>query len=157
MRYTGKGRCQHSRHPLQIKFSLYHRPYHDAVTGLIDAAAARGVSPKLLSIHSFTPRLKGRARRPWEIGLLWDRDDRLFRPLFERLTRERDLTVGDNEPYTGALSGDCMWRHGTSRGLEHVLIEVRNDLIEAQDDQRRWGEDLARWLLEAVETEAASA
>ena len=67
------------------------------------------------------------------------------------MLEERDLTVGDNEPYSGQLKGDCMWRHGTDRGLEHVLIEVRNDLIETEDGQRRWGADLARWITEAME------
>lgn len=132
------------------RLARFHRPYHAAATQLIDDAVAAGVSPRLLSIHSFTPQLRGRPRRPWEIGLLWDRDDRLFRPLYDRLLSERTLTVGDNEPYAGYLKGDCMWRHGTSRGLEHVLIEVRNDLIETEDGQARWGGDLARWLMEAM-------
>jgi len=26
-----------------------------------------------------------------------------------------------------------MWTHGTSRGFPHVLIELRNDLIESPD------------------------
>ncbi|MEL6793022.1 MAG: N-formylglutamate amidohydrolase [Pseudomonadota bacterium] len=139
------------------RLTLFHRPYHDAIEGLIDDAVAKGAHPRLLSIHSFTPQLKARPKRPWEVGLLWDRDDRIFRPLYDRMLKERDLTVGDNEPYSGELTGDCMWRHGTSRGLEHVLIEVRNDLIETEDGQRRWGEDLARWLVEAMEMRSDAA
>lgn len=134
------------------RLAAFHRPYHAAVKAMIDGAVARGISPRLLSIHSFTPQLRGRPKRPWEIGLLWDEDDRIFRPLYDRLLEEHDLTVGDNEPYAGSLKGDCMWTHGTKRGLEHVLIEVRNDLIEAEDGQRRWGADLARWITEAMET-----
>jgi len=42
---------------------------------------------------------------------------------------EAGFTVGDNEPYTGALEGDTLWRHGTMRGLPHVLIEMRQDLV----------------------------
>ncbi|MEL7466747.1 MAG: N-formylglutamate amidohydrolase [Pseudomonadota bacterium] len=139
------------------RLTLFHRPYHDAATRLIDGAVAKGVHPRLLSIHSFTPQLKGRPKRPWEVGLLWDRDDRIFRPLYERMLKEHGLTVGDNEPYSGELKGDCMWRHGTARGLEHVLIEVRNDLIETEDGQRGWGEDLARWIAEAMEMRDAAA
>lgn len=139
------------------RLTLFHRPYHDAVTRLIDQAVKAGRHPRLLSIHSFTPQLKGRPKRPWEVGLLWDRDERLFRPLYDRMLKERGLTVGDNEPYSGELKGDCMWRHGTARGLEHVLIEVRNDLIETEDGQRRWGEDLARWIVEAMEMTAGAA
>ena len=42
---------------------------------------------------------------------------------------EAGFTVGDNEPYSGALEGDTLWRHGTLRGLPHVLIEMRQDLV----------------------------
>jgi predicted N-formylglutamate amidohydrolase len=132
------------------RLEMCHRPYHRAIRGLIDGAASRGISPKILSIHSFTPQLRGRAKRPWQIGLLWDHDDRLFRPLYDRLLAEPELTVGDNEPYSGQLKGDTMYQHGTVRGLAHVLIEVRNDLIEEPADQTRWGNDLARWMTEAM-------
>ncbi len=133
------------------RLARFHRPYHAALERMIDAALAQGVAPRLLSIHSFTPQLRGRPRRPWEIGLLWDRDERLFRPLYDRLLDEPGLTVGDNEPYSGQLRGDTMFRHGTERGLEHLLIEVRNDLIEREEDQARWGRDLARWIVEALD------
>jgi len=58
-----------------------------------------------------------------------------------RLARQREaeeLVVGDNEPYSGQLQGDCLWRHGTSRGLPHALIEIRNDLIADVEGQRAW-------------------
>lgn len=132
------------------RLRLFHRPYHDAIDGLIEGALARGRTPKILSIHSFTPQLRGRPKRPWHIGLLWDRDDRLFRPLFQRLCQEPDLVVGDNEPYSGQLRGDCLYRHATRRGLPHVLVELRHDLIETAPDQARWGGDLARWTQEAM-------
>jgi predicted N-formylglutamate amidohydrolase len=101
----------------------YHRPYHQAITREIDRLG----SPTLLSFHSFTPSWKGRPR-PWEVGVLWDKDGRLARPLMARLN-EAGFVVGDNEPYSGALENDCLNRHGTKRGLPHVLIEMRQDLI----------------------------
>ena len=61
--------------------------------------------------------------------MLYDRDTRLSAPLMARLA-EAGFTVGDNEPYTGALEGDTLYRHGTLRGLPHVLIEMRQDLID---------------------------
>ena len=63
---------------------------------------------------------------------------------------EDGLVVGDNEPYSGQLRGDCMWTHGTGRGLPHVLIEIRNDLIESLDDQADWAARLAPMIREAV-------
>ena len=118
-------------------------PYHAEVTRVIDRVAARGTPPRLISIHSYTPQLRGRPPRPWHVGVLWDRDDRLAGPLIRMLRKDPDLVIGDNEPYTGQLQGDCMYTHGTLRGLPHVLIEVRNDLIETEAAQRDWAARLA--------------
>ncbi len=52
----------------------------------------------------------------------------LAAPLMARLA-EAGFAVGDNEPYSGALEGDTLYRHGTLRNLPHVLIEMRQDLI----------------------------
>jgi len=67
-------------------------------------------------------------QRPWEVGVLWDKDGRLAHPLLAALTRA-GLNAGDNEPYDGELEGDCLNVHGTKRGLPHVLIEIRQDLV----------------------------
>ncbi|MGB0505715.1 MAG: N-formylglutamate amidohydrolase [Pikeienuella sp.] len=131
------------------RLDAFHRPYHEAITKHLNDAAANGAAPCLVSVHSYTPQLKNRPIRPWQIGLLWDKDDRMLRPLLTRLQAEPDLCVGDNEPYNGALADDCMFQHGTSRGLMHILIEIRNDLIADAETQAQWGVDLARWLTEA--------
>ena len=126
--------------------ALAYDPYHDAITTQIDAMQARDVQPNLIAIHSFTPQLRGKDPRPWHIGVLWDRDDRLARPLIEALAADPEITVGDNEPYSGQLRGDCMYRHGTLRGLPHVLIELRNDLIAQPAEQMAWAARLAPLL-----------
>lgn len=123
------------------------RPYHAAVDDAIDRAGADAV---LVSVHSFTPQLHGRPKRPWHIGLLWDQDDRLVVPLLARLRAESDLVVGDNEPYSGQLKGDAMMTHGTGRDVPHVLIEIRNDLIADADGQRTWAARLAPILRGAI-------
>jgi predicted N-formylglutamate amidohydrolase len=133
------------------RLTAHYRPYHDAITAALDGALAQGVEPRLLSIHSYTPQLRGRAPRPWHVGVLWDRDDRIAGPLIARLRAEDELVVGDNEPYSGQLRGDCMFRHGTSRGLPHVLIEVRNDLIADAKGQQAWAALLARCLADALD------
>lgn len=135
---------------IERRKNAYHRPYHAAVRAAIDKILLVGEMPVLVSIHSFTPQFKGRVARPWHIALLWDRDDRLVRPLLGRLGVEDDLVVGDNEPYTGRLHGDCMWTHGSSRGLPHVLIEIRNDLIATEDGQASWAMRLAPMIRDAV-------
>ena len=110
------------------RLARYHAPYHEAINAKVAEAQAAGIVPILISIHSFTPIWRGNPR-PWHIGILRDRDGRLALPLLARLTREADLLVGDNEPYSGALEGDCLYRHGTMNGLPHVLIEIRQDMI----------------------------
>lgn len=123
-----------------------YQPYHDAAAGQIDAMLARGVVPHLISIHSFTPSLRGKAPRPWHAGVLSAADRRLAEPVIAALAALPGMVVGDNEPYTGSLSGDCMDRHGLQRGLPHVLIEVRNDLIADAEGQALWAERLAAVL-----------
>ena len=91
----------------------------------------------LLSIHSFTDSWKG-VPRPWHAAILWDRDHRFAVPLLDALRAERGILVGENEPYDGKLAGDCMWQHGTRRGLAHTIIEVRQDLIAQARGPGRW-------------------
>ncbi len=123
----------------------FAEPYHAAIADMIDRALAADIVPALVSLHSFTPVMQGRPR-PWHVGILWDADPRLNVPLIQRLREERDLVVGDNEPYDGALEGDTIDRHATRRGLANTLIELRQDLIAHQVDARRWGERLALML-----------
>jgi predicted N-formylglutamate amidohydrolase len=139
----------------QRRLETYHRPYHDAITRQINAMLAGGVTPALIAIHSYTPRLVGRPPRPWHFGILWHHDGRIAVPLMERLRAEPGLVVGDNQPYSGQLEGDTMSRHGTGRGLAHVLIELRHDLIATPADQRLWAARLAPILQEVVNRSAA--
>ena len=124
---------------IERRLRLFYRPYHAAYTKL----AGRRADTVLCAIHSFTPRLLGRHPRPWHIGVLYAGDDRLARPLLARLGAERDLCVGDNEPYSGHLPGDALDRHGLIPGRAHVLIELRHDLIATADGQRAWADRLA--------------
>ena len=118
---------------------LYYEPYHRAIEGVIEACLASGVQPLILSIHSFTESWKG-VPRPWHVGMLWDHDDRLARPMIEAFAADGQLIVGDNQPYKGSLEGDCLWQHATSRGLPNALIEYRQDLIRDEAGQAAWAE-----------------
>ncbi|MDR4307880.1 N-formylglutamate amidohydrolase [Chelatococcus sambhunathii] len=148
------GNARVDRAEVERRVARYHRPYHAAITERLDALLAKGETPVLLAMHSFTPRWKTFAR-PWHVGLLWDLDDRLARPLLEALRAEGDIEVGDNEPYDGALIGDGMNRHGTNRGLPHALVEIRQDLVADAAGQAAWAERFARLvppILELPET-----
>ena len=44
--------------------------------------------------------------------------------------------TSDNKPYNGRLKNDTMFKHGTSRGLPHVLIELRQDLLNNKKEKK---------------------
>jgi predicted N-formylglutamate amidohydrolase len=125
----------------QKRIDHYYRPYHAAVDQLIDAMIDAGKPPVVYSVHSFTENWRG-WMRPWHAGVLWDKDPRLAVPLLTALREDDTLVVGDNEPYAGALRGDCVHKHATMRGLANALIEVRQDLIRDAAGQAEWGERL---------------
>jgi predicted N-formylglutamate amidohydrolase len=127
----------------QRRVDRYYAPYHLAMDDLIEKCMAAGVPPVLLSIHSFTHAWKGKPR-PWHAAILWDRDYRFPVPLLEALRAEDGIVVGENEPYDGKLAGDCMWQHGTRRGLPHTILEVRQDLIRDEAGQAEWAERIAK-------------
>ena len=131
------------------RIAAYHAPYHQAIEAEIARVRTGGQVPVLVSIHSFTPAWKGK-RRPWQVGILWDRDRRLARPLLERLAAAR-FAVGDNEPYSGELENDCLYRHGTANGLAHVLIEIRQDLIAEPPAAKAFAERLHPILSDALQ------
>ena len=99
------------------------------IRGLLDARAAAGAPTVLVAMHSFTPVFKGESRA-MQVGVLYNRDARFAELVLELLRAEGDLTVGDNEPYV--VSDDTDYTvpvHGERRGLPHVEIEIRQDLI----------------------------
>ncbi|MFN6951228.1 MAG: N-formylglutamate amidohydrolase [Albidovulum sp.] len=131
---------------VERRLKTFHRPYHDALERL----AARRTDTVICAIHSFTPRLVGRAERPWQVGVLYShRDPRLALSLLARLRAEGDLCVGENQPYGGHLEGDSLDRHALTPGRPNVLIEIRHDLIRTEDGQVAWADRLAP-LLEAA-------
>lgn len=128
------------------RLNKYFHPYHAAIEDTMEAARERVSEPALLSIHSFTPRMRVKGMdRPWHIGVVWDRDGRLAQPLLKALRDEGDLVVGDNEPYSGKdHSGYSIFAHGQNKGLHHVMIEVRQDLVSDEAGIREWSVRLDR-------------
>ncbi|MEQ1696867.1 MAG: N-formylglutamate amidohydrolase [Hyphomicrobiaceae bacterium] len=124
------------------RINRFYAPYHSAIARVLDACLDTGTVPIIISMHSFTPVWNG-IPRPWHAGILWDTDPRLALPFLDALRADPALVVGDNEPYTGILKGDTMWKHATQRGLAAALVEVRQDLIATAQGQDSWSERLA--------------
>jgi predicted N-formylglutamate amidohydrolase len=122
------------------------RPYHNTIAVALDRRTAEGRTSVLVALHSFTPVFKGVAR-PWHVAVLFNRDSRLAHPLAELLRAEGGLMVGENEPYAVSdLTDYTVPVHGERRGLPHVEIEIRQDLIAGPEGQGQWAERLARLL-----------
>jgi predicted N-formylglutamate amidohydrolase len=126
------------------------RPYHDRIRTELDMRQAQGQLAMLISVHSFTPRFHGK-QRPWHAGVLYNRDARLAGELLRHLRAEPGLVIGDNEPYSvGDTTDYTIPEHGERRGLPHVGIELRQDLIGTEAGQIEWAERLARALVSIV-------
>jgi len=141
-----------------VRLGEFHAPYHAAVEQALTVTMGRHRAPALVSVHSFTPVMDG-LERPWQIGILWNRDARLPVPLLDTL-RARGIAVGDNEPYSGRdVQGYTLRRHAEAHGLPSVLIEVRQDLIDTHHGAAEWtailGEALATVLAGLELSEAA--
>ena len=132
------------------------QPYHDRIEAELDRRLAAGQPVALISMHSFTPVYKGVAR-PWHAGVLYQRDRRLAGLLLPLLRGEAGLVVGENEPYDVSDTTDyTIPVHGERRGLPHVAIEIRQDLIVDDKGQRAWSARLARLLPQAYGELAAT-
>jgi predicted N-formylglutamate amidohydrolase len=148
------GNAEFDEEERALRVSRYYAPYHTAIDDAIDAGIAAGHPPAILSIHTFTENWRG-TPRPWHATILWDNDPRLPVPMLEALRAERDLVIGENVPYTGELKGDCLYRHGTQRGLAHALIEIRQDLVREEAGQLEWGQRLARIMAPLLQAPGA--
>ena len=121
-------------------------PYHQRIRAELDTRAQSARATLLLSMHSFTPHMNG-VERPWHAGVLYQRDARLAHALRDALRAEPGLVVGDNQPYSVSDSTDyAVPVHGEARGLPHVALEIRQDLISDRHGQHEWAQRLARLL-----------
>ena len=131
------------------RLAAWHEPYHAAIAEALDR-----LKPQLLvSIHSFTPSLAARPEetRPWQVALLYNRDDRAAR-IAMRVLAEDGFTVGDNEPYSGAVYGYTTDRHAEARGLSYLTFEIRQDLLADEGAIAAWTQRLGR-VIGIVESE----
>ena len=127
---------------MRQRIDALYRPYHEAVAGLVAGFLAKKVIPAFLSIHSFTPVFKG-FERPWQIGVLWDADPRIAVPLIEGLRRQAGLAVGDNQPYSAREPrGYTVREHAAEKGLPHLVVEIRQDLIDTDQGAAHWAQVL---------------
>lgn len=101
-------------------------PFCAAVSGALDE---RGADAVVVTVHSFTPVYFGE-KREVEIGLLHDADSRLVDAMLHHAEKVPHRVIERNAPY-GPEDGvtHTLQRDALPRGLQNVMIEVRNDLL----------------------------
>lgn len=141
------GRVIHGNQDLPLPQRLerqetFFRPYHRAVDAALRRAEHLGHLPVFISLHTFVPSLNGHSR-PWDVGISWTRDERVAVPILERLTGVRGIAVGDNQPYALEIGIDFTTpEHAMARGLAHVQLELRQDLVTTAEAAEEWAERL---------------
>ena len=129
---------------MKARFDEVHSPYHARIAEVLDARAAAGVGGVILSVHSFTPRMKGQDR-PWRFGVLHEGDSPLSFAMLATLRAEPGLVVGDNEPYAMDGIDYTVPLHARGRSLDYLELEIRQDLIAEPEGQA----EVAAFLAEA--------
>lgn len=126
------------------RIARYHAPYHVRLAELLDTARPQ----MILSLHSFTPGLASRPQeaRPWQIGILYNDDDRLARVALPLLAG-KGVLVGDQLPYSGRDLNYTMNHHAEANGVPYLGIEMRQDLASDAAGVER----MAAWLHAAIE------
>jgi predicted N-formylglutamate amidohydrolase len=124
-------------------------PYHDRIRALLDERAAAGRPTILVAQHSMTNIYHG-VRREMHAAVLYNRDRRFAGLVLDGLRREAGLIIADNEPYFVSDETDfTIPRHGEARGLPHVEIEIRQDLVGDDAGQAAWARRITRALQDA--------
>ena len=137
-----------TREEIAARRSEIFEPYHGHVAALLDERRAAGRLTILVAQHTMTDIYHG-VRREMHAAVLYNRDRRFAALVLEALRRESDLSIADNEPYFVSDATDyTIPRHGETRGLPHVEIEIRQDLVSDEAGQLEWARRITRSLQE---------
>lgn len=119
-------------------------PFRDQLAAEI--AARRSHLDLMVTIHSFTPIYHG-IPRPVELGILHGRDDRFAQAMMNARPAGFDNDVRLNEPYAASDGvAHTLDVQGVNNGLLNVMLEIRNDLIQTDQQQKDWAARLTPWL-----------
>jgi len=148
--YTIPGNKNLSDTERQKRIDTCYRPF---VATVSEALANHPGTPVLVTIHSFTPVYNG-IRREVEIGVLHDNDTRLADAMLDLVPPTLcDFNIERNEPY-GAGDGvtHTLKQHGIKNNLLNVMLEIRNDLVQTEEQCMTIAQGLEQWLSAALNT-----
>jgi len=123
---------------IESRIEQVFQPYHETIGQELDRRQQKKRPTVLVAMHSFTPAFKGIVR-PWHAGVLYNRNPHFAHIVLDLLRSRESLIIGDNEPYSVDDTSDyTIPVHGEQRHLDHVAIEIRQDLISDAAGQRTW-------------------
>ena len=130
----------------EARAAEFYHPFHELVANTIITTGAIA----FVTIHSFTPVFFG-VDRAVELGLLHGEDERLAVRMLELSKCVTRLDTRLNEPY-GPNDGvtHTLEKHAATAALLNVMIEVRNDLLENQEDIARIAQELALMIQQGI-------
>ena len=112
----------------QDRIARFYTPYHAALAAHLD----RLENPFVLSVHSFTPQPLTGAARSTDIGLLVKHDYGTAERFQESCKPYSDYKVEINKPYSAYDLNYTVDEHIGPRGLRHLAVEIRQDLVNTQ-------------------------
>lgn len=132
-----------------LRTETVYAPFHAGLRAEIVRRIALGLSPAVVTVHSFTPRWHG-IPRAIEFGIIHDADDRLARAVLHEAGRT-GLVSGLNQPYSAADDVTHTLRlQALPYGLPNVMLEIRNDLIDTPTAEEAMADRLAPVLARAL-------
>ncbi|HEX2752031.1 MAG TPA: N-formylglutamate amidohydrolase [Alphaproteobacteria bacterium] len=136
------GNTNLSRAEKKQRIDEIFNPYHKNLADQVQRFLKKKRVPMIISVHSFTPEMDG-YRRPWHIGILWNKEDDIALRLVDNLRLQNPtMIVGENEPYSlkaENLTKNTIGTHAESKGLPYVIVEFRQDLVKTKRDALKWG------------------
>jgi predicted N-formylglutamate amidohydrolase len=133
----------------QARVQGIFRPYHATVDAALGACLTDCAAPVFISVHTCSPSMN-EVWRPWHVGIGWTRDTRTATPLLEALRLQEGIEVGDNEPYDLDIDYDFTTpQHAMTRGLPHIQVEFRQDLVRTREQAESWADRFFEALMEA--------
>ncbi len=94
-----------SKEEIEQRIKEIYLPFHRAIKGVKERYEKNKTPFSIISLHSFTHCLETEKKdRPWDIGLLWDQDNRLAIKLYDFLVQNYPmLNVGYNVPFDARI------------------------------------------------------
>lgn len=117
------------------RVETFYRPFQLGLSSLLDDRKRSGRQTVLVTVHSFTPVFFGKPRDV-EVGILHDVDTRLADAILAQTDGlNGSYKIRRNEPY-GPEDGvtHTLMEYGVQNGLLNVMIEIRNDLLQTEEE-----------------------